>query len=552
MHVTMGGLQAAWNTGKSQLAEADAVARLWNQDPSLWTEDPETAAKVSNRLGWLSSLDAVDVAALEPFVSEVTEVGFRQVLLLGMGGSSLCPEVLRECFGVGDGGLDLRVLDSTTPGSVRAARDWADAHKTLFLVASKSGTTAEVLSFERFFLDHCGDPSCFVAITDPQTELERRAREGNWRRVFLNPADIGGRFSALSYFGLVPAALLGIDASRLIGGARAMMDACRPTADTEQNPGLELGLMLAEAARAGRDKLSLVFSPRIEALGNWVEQLIAESTGKRGMGVLPVLADPLEPARWGEDRVCVVTTLAGETETQEMVESIRTQGIPLVEIVLDDVHDLGGEFFRWEVATAICGARMGINPFDEPNVTESKDRTRALLAGYEENGNLPPMDAFLEEGPLRFVTPDGSGLPSDSASSLLGAHLGRASAGDYVAILAYLPSGGEVDARLDSIRRRVAEITGCPTTLGIGPRFLHSTGQLHKGGSDQGLFLQITTDDTQAVPIPGAVYDFGTLVEAQARGDWGALADRGRRMLRCTCRGEPVDALRALEAALGS
>ena len=475
--------------------DLDAIGRrLFNKDTTLWPNYTD----IENRLGWLTIIEpmARQAEALRAFAEEIRGAGFRRVLLLGMGGSSLCPEVLRETFGAADGFLDLRVLDSTVPAAVRDAEAWSREERTLFLVSSKSGTTLEVLSFYKYFAqpgDRC------VAITDPGTPLEALAKRDGFRRTFLNPPDVGGRYSALSYFGLVPAALLGIDPARLLERARAV---ARP-----DGPGTALGGRIAEAARRGRDKLTLGLDPEFASLGRWIEQLIAESTGKEGQGILPVDGEP--PGPGGDDR-------------------------HFEKVTLKDPYDLGAEFFRWEVANAVVGSILGMNPFDEPDVNESKETTRTLLSA-----TLPKEDS----------------IPDVDRDALAG-HLGRARDGDYVAWLAFLHRTDAVDRELQAMRKAVCDRRRLATTVGYGPRYLHSTGQFHKGGPNSGLFIMITADDAADVPIPGEPYGFARLKQAQALGDFQTLVRSGRRILRCHLSGDVVGGLRTLrshcEKILGS
>ena len=536
--------------------ETEAAARLWDRDATLFSADPAVQEKVANRLGWLGAVEFAQprLAELQSFVRLMREEGFSRALLVGMGGSSLAPEVFRTVFGVAPGGLDLRIADSTHPGAVRDATEWA-GQKPLVLIASKSGGTAEVAALQAFLADRHDPSRSFVAITDPGTLLERTAADTPYRRCFRNPADVGGRFSALTWFGLVPAALVGVNVEALLEHTAAMAQRCGSGVPARDNPGLRLGAFLGEAAGLGRNKLTLLFSPRIAHFGHWIEQLVAESTGKQSKGILPVHEEPaLELDHYSDDRVFVATVLRGDHDDQlrAQCEELAGAGHPVCVLEMETLLHLGAEMLRWEIATAMAGVALGIDPFDEPNVTESKDLTKALLGDHQRSGALPEPKPILEEGGItlsadaEFEAAQAEG----SLSAMLAAHLGRARAGDYFAILAYLPDDGEIADELRLLRQVCAERTRLPTTLGFGPRFLHSTGQLHKGGPDQGLFLQITERGNDALPIPGADHGFETLIAAQALGDLQALLRRGRRVVRVQLERADSSALRALTEAV--
>jgi len=489
---------------------ADGVlARIWDRDPTVWKADPATP-ELADRLGWLDLPDtmAAMVAEIAGFVA-AARGDFDRVVLCGMGGSSLAPEVLWRTAGPRAGFLRLDLLDSTHPSAVRHAAEAGPLDRTLVLVASKSGTTIETASFERYFWERTGgNGRQFVAVTDPGTELARRARGQGYRHVFLSPPDVGGRFSALTPFGLLPAALIGLDPGALLARAREAADACRRPA--RDNPGARLGAVLGEGALAGRDKLTLLLDDRLASLGLWVEQLVAESTGKDGRGVLPVVGDTADELSGREaDRVVAVRGLgAGASAALRRAgERLAAAGTPVDTGWLADPHDLGAEFFRWEFATAVAGAVLGVNPFDQPNVAESKAATARVLAS-------------------------GSAPTAADPPSALPAWLSGVRAGDYVALLAYVAPGDAADRRLAALRGAVARRTGVAVTVGYGPRFLHSTGQLHKGGPPRGHFLQIVETPSGEVPIPGAPYGFGRLIAAQADGDLEALRARGRPALR--------------------
>ena len=533
----------------AKLDEQRFCQRLWARDPSLWKSEPGHQRVIKNALGWLTVPGATlgQVDEILRFVDEVRSAGFKHALVLGMGGSSLCPDVCRATFGTAPGFLELHVLDSTVPASVAHVEKSVDVAKTLFLVSSKSGGTAETTSFYKYFYYRVGNlmgeraGENFVAVTDPGTSLEKLALERRFRRVFHGQPDVGGRYSALSNFGMVPAALAGVDIRGLLAGAEEMVRACSSSVSARDNPGAWLGVTMAEAARAGRDKMTFVISPRVETFADWAEQLIAESTGKEGKGLVPVAREALgEPAAYGDDRLFVHMGLAGETEkgVERKLQSLEAAGHPVIWIELQDVLDLGKEFFRWEVATATAGALLGINPFDQPNVQESKDNTNRLLAQFGVQGK------FVEDAPV--VESEGVGLYCDATtrSSLeratkpramtgyLAAFLGQARPGDYVAILAYLAPSGEHKALVESIRLRLRDALRLATTVGFGPRYLHSTGQLHKGGAANGLFIQITADDAEDLPVPGEPYSFSVLKQAQALGDLQSLQSKNRRVVR--------------------
>jgi len=540
-------LEAAVEERLTALVAADFSERLWAADPTLWKADDEAHQRIiAEALGWLSVFEGVrdEVHGLIEFVNELRVEGFRSAVLLGMGGSSLAPEVMAAILGTRPGYLDLHVLDSTDPAAVAAVEAALDLESTLFVVASKSGGTTETACFHAYFYErlreHCGEHAGqhFVAITDEGSSLEAEALDEGFRAIFLNPSDIGGRYSALSFFGMVPAALIGVDLERLLDGVRAMAVACGPDVPAAQNPALRLGAAMGELALRGRDKLTLVFDPPLAPLGAWVEQLVAESTGKEGTGVLPVDLEELGPAgAYGADRVFAALRLAGATDagSAAALEALRDAGHPVLEHEIADVHDLGGEFLRWEIAVAAAGHVLGIDAFDQPNVQESKDITKRLLAAYAEGGELP-AEPPADDG-RRVAYPVGDeGLPA-----ALREFLAQAAAGDYVALQAYVAPGQAVWDQLQAVRLQLRDGLHVATTLGYGPRYLHSTGQLHKGGPNKGLFLQLLGHDPGDVEIPGQPYSFGVLKRAQARGDLTALRAHGCRALR-VCLGDDVPA----------
>ena len=517
----------------------DIARRIWERDPDLWKPgDAAAAASINNRLGWLDIVDTMraDLPRLLGLTTEVRDAGFRACVLLGMGGSSLCPEVLRLSFGSAAGQPELHVLDTTDPAAIDSLSRTLDPRSTLFIVASKSGTTLETLSHLAHFWQWVtaagiADPGRhFICITDPGSPLGDTARQRGFRHIFENPADIGGRYSALSFFGLVPAAIIGIDIETFLDRADRMRGQCHPGILPELNPGLVLGTVMGLMQRSGRDKVTILAPPRIAAFSLWAEQLIAESTGKEGKGLIPVGDEPIgEPAVYGDDRLFVVLRLRDDPdEFDSEVGALRAAGLPAVVLQLEDLHDLAAEFFRWEFATAVAGASLGINPFDEPNVQESKDNTKKVLARVEGGGKL------LDEQPA--VRDDGIALygsiDRDSVAGALGDFLGAVRAGDYVALMAYVTPTGENDAALQRLRVAIRDEHRVATTLGFGPRFLHSTGQLHKGGPDTGVFIQVTTDDSVDVSIPGQPFTFSVLKQAQAAGDLQSLREHGRRVIR--------------------
>ena len=531
----------------ADLERQDLVGRIWSHDHTVWKPDP---AEITNRLGWLSVTGQMsdELGSIAEFGSEIRRAGFQHVVLLGMGGSSLGPEVLRQVFGSARGYPELIVLDSTVPSWVAAVARRVDPQRTLFLVSSKSGATTEPNSLYAYFrnlLDQAGRltsapaGSNFAAITDAGTPLEQMAKERKFRRIFLNPPDIGGRYSVLSYFGLVPAALIGVELPVLIDRADAMRAKCSATVPLQENPGAWLGLVMGKLALQGRDKLTLITSPSLAGFGLWVEQLLAESTGKEGRGIVPVAGEPLVDGQfYGTDRLFVYLRLDADdnSEIDAAVESIQLAGHPLVRLDLQDKYDLGGEFYRWEFATALAGALLGINPFDQPNVQGAKDMTESMLAEYQAAGQWPDMSEFGPKSGPEF---------SNEAASLDGL-LAGAGSGDYLAVMAYLHQTPEVDRALASLRLRVLERYNIATTVGYGPRYLHSTGQLHKGGPNSGLFLQLTQEHAVDVPIPGQTYTFGVLVDAQSRGDYQALNQAGRRTVRVHLAGNPAAAIAQL------
>ncbi len=545
-------MSTAWNAER----RADFAARLWRKDATLWSADPAHQRVAANRLGWLDlpARLAAQTAGLRRFAAEVADEEFTHVVLLGMGGSSLAPEVMRLVFGVRSPGLDLVVLDDTSPAAVRTVAETHDPRRTLFVVSSKSGNTIEVACFERFFFDWVrreqGDRAgrSFVAITDPGTPLDTLASQRHYRHTFRNPPDVGGRYSALSLFGLVPAALIGADLDALLGSAAAELEAARR--DPLGGDGVAFGAELGAAALAGRDKLTLVFGPAWAPFGAWVEQLVAESTGKDGRGILPVDGETIGAAALAaQDRTFVTTPDLEAALGQRIAHS----SAPAWLIDLPGPEAMGAAFLRWEIATATAGAVLGLDPFDEPNVAEAKKATQDVLARALGEGHFPEEPPLAEADGCRIwaagraeraLTEARAGDAAGAVASLLA----LARPGDYFAILAYLRRTPAVHERLQRLRAAAGALSGRATTLGYGPRFQHSTGQLHKGGPDTGLFLQITADEGPDLAIPGERYGFGTLRRAQAAGDFEVLARRGRRVVRLHL-GERIEG--ALDALVG-
>ena len=523
------------------------IRRLWRKDLSLWKDDPQHQEIIRHSLGWLTVAGTIleNAEELKAFADRVRSDGFDHVMVLGMGGSSLCPEVLRRTFGRIKGYPQLLVLDSTDPATVRSMEEAVDVSRTLFIVASKSGTTTEPLMFYQYFFDKVAQVKPdqpgrnFIAITDPGTKLEQIAEEKGFRRVFRNMADIGGRYSALSFFGMVPAALMGLDVKEILERATSACEACERCVPTAENPAARLAATLGQLARQGRDKITFITPPPLESLGLWIEQLIAESTGKEGRGIVPVAGEPLgDPGVYGDDRVFVYirTSDASNKDTEAKLEALEKAGHPVVCQVLRDSLSVGREFFLWELATALTGALLEINPFDQPNVQESKDNTKNLLEVYRKERKLPEQELLFEGNGCRIYGDSKTKTvlqpESETLTGYVGAHLSQANKGDYVALTAYIPETGAHAQLLSEIRAQIRSALKTATTVGYGPRFLHSTGQLHKGGADNGIFIQITATDSQDLSIPGEPYTFGVLKQAQALGDFQSLARRNRRVIR--------------------
>lgn len=543
-----GSLAAALGRAVDDWQGNDKVGRLWAGDATLWT-----GADEGRWLGWLRVLDDhVARIELESVAPTARDGAFDDVLVLGMGGSSLCPEVLGLTFGHLPGAPRLQVLDSTDPDQIRSCVGGLSLDRSLVIVSSKSGTTLESKILLQYLLERVSAAvpvgaigRHFVAVTDPGSELEQFAHERRFRKLFHGVSSIGGRYSALSHFGMVPASAMGIDVERFLDRASEMKAQCVEGVSVRQNPGVMLGLAIGVAAKSGRDKVTFVASPRLRSLGTWVEQLLAESTGKGGQGVIPIDGEALSaPDAYGADRIFVYVRdeTAPEAAQDDAISAYRHAGLPVIRISVRDDYDLAGEFFRWEFATAVVGALLGVNPFDQPDVEASKLETRQLTQVYETAGHLPEevprcvdsdsgLSVFADDRNATELGIDNAGHRVSLAAAV-GAHCLRAGNGDYFAILAYLEMSDAHESRLQNLRHGVRDATGCATCLQFGPRFLHSTGQAYKGGPNTGVFLQITCDDPEDITVPGQRYTFGVVKAAQARGDLAVLGQRGRRAIR--------------------
>ncbi len=556
-------LSAAVNANLEEWKAGNKVQRLWQKDASLWTSTDE-----ASWLGWLE-ITAQQIASVGNFqrlAEEIKQAGFTDVLLLGMGGSSLCPEVLEKTYGSGSGYPKLHVLDSTDPAQVKSFDSQINPAKTIFIVSSKSGSTLEPNIFKQYFFERTKQTvgahkagSHFIAITDPGSKMEQVAKADGFRHIFYGLPSIGGRYSALSDFGLVPASLIGLDLKKFLDRTAAMVEACKNPQPTN-NPGVLLGAILGTAATKDRDKVTIITSPGISDLGAWLEQLLAESTGKQGHGIIPVDREALgAPSVYGNDRVFAYLRLEGSPDAAQdaKVAAIENAGQPVIRIAVTDTYDLGQEFFRWEIATAVAGSIIGINAFNQPDVEASKIVTRELTSAYEKTGSLPAEGPVLEEsGAKLFTDPKNAEALAKAAGgdpSLAGylrAHLNRIKVGDYFALLAYIQMNDEHESKLQEIRHELRDKKRIATCLGFGPRFLHSTGQAYKGGPNSGVFLQITCDDAVDVQVPEQKYTFGIVKAAQARGDFQVLAQRDRRALRAHLGKDLKAGLAKLQAAI--
>jgi transaldolase/glucose-6-phosphate isomerase len=539
-------LAAAVQANLNDWQSSDKVRRLWQGDASLWTGEDE-----AKWLGWLRITEEqiAHCSDLRRLAEDAKSGGFSDVLVLGMGGSSLCPEVLAKTFAHIPGFPRLHVLDSTDPAQIKTFEHHIDLGRSLFVVSSKSGTTLEPNIFKQYFFERVKQTvgaaetgSRFIAVTDPGSKMESVAKADRFRHIFHGLPSIGGRYSALSNFGMVPAALMGVDTHKFLSCTQKMVEACSASVGAAQNPGVILGVILGSAAVSGRDKVTIVTSPGISDLGAWLEQLLAESTGKQGKGIIPVDREALgSPEVYGQDRIFAYLRLEGAPDAGQdaAVTALERAGQPVVRIAVEESYHLGQEFFRWEIATAVAGSIIGIDAFNQPDVEASKVATRNLTAEYEKNGSLPSETPILEEGGIKLFTDsrNAEALAKAAGSNktfagYLGAHLGRLGRGDYFALLAYIEMNSEHEVSLQRMRHNLRDKKQVATCLGFGPRFLHSTGQAYKGGPNSGVFLQVTCDDAADLPVPGQKYSFGVVKAAQARGDFQVLAERGRRALR--------------------
>jgi len=557
-------LTAAVQASLKEWSDSDKVRRLWARDSSLWTGRDEC-----QWLGWLgiTNEQLTHLPLLTSLAEETKRRGITHALVLGMGGSSLCPEVMRMTFGKKKGYPELHVLDSTDPAQIKSVEEKVNLVTTLFIVSSKSGSTLEPNIFKQYFFDRMQHSvgareagERFIAITDPGSALEQVAETSGFRYLYFGLPNIGGRYSALSNFGMVPAAVMGVDVAQILERAEKMVEACSSSVPVGENPGLVLGTILGVLANHGRDKVTIVASPGLAALGAWLEQLLAESTGKAGKGIIPVEGEAVGASEvYGADRLFVYIRLQSEPEPSQdaAVEGLERARQPVVRISVADLYDLGQEFFRWEFATAVAGAIMGLNPFIQPDVEASKIATKQLMTEYERTGALPPESPILAEQGIRLYV-DLAYLEKlesrtgklSSLTNYLRAHLNQLAAGDYFALLAYIEMNAAHDAQLQAIRHTVRDTKHVATCLGFGPRFLHSTGQAYKGGPNSGVFLQITCEDAADLLVPGQRYAFGVVKAAQARGDFHVLAERGRRLLRVHLGSDVHAGLATLRAAM--
>lgn len=567
LEISLGRYEKSVQAALGSLDDGRFLEKLSARDATIWTNNPEVQKKIKNRLGWLTVAEEMTHRAgeLMEFARTIRDEGFAHVVLLGMGGSSLCAEVCRETYGIASGYPDLAVLDSTDPATIFKIEKSVNLQRTLFILSSKSGTTIEMQSLYRYFSARLATikPGSFgehfVAITDPETPLETLARAQGFRKLFLNAPDIGGRYSALSYFGLVPLALIGQDLHRFLDRAQEMVRACLPDRQAlsssmpiENNPGVRLGAVLGALGREGLDKVTLILSPSIRSFGGWLEQLVAESTGKEGKGLIPVDAEPIGPPEvYGSDRIIIHLKAAWDADEtpDQKIRSLEKSGHPVVRILLSDPLDLAAEFFRWELATATACAIFGVNPFDEPNVTESKENTGRLIEEFQTTGHFQTSPMVLEEKGVRLYS-DQMRTPSGSLRETLRVFLGGAKPSGYVTMMVYFERSDSNEALLQTLRIRIRDQYRLAVTLGYGPRFLHSTGQLHKGGPGTGLFIQFTSEDSADLPIPGQSYGFSVLKQAQAFGDYLSLSRRDLPLLKIDLGREVQSGLRTLTELL--
>lgn len=525
--------------------------RVWNKDPNVWKEDPKHHAELADRLGWLDLADTMqkEIPALESFADEIKKE-FNDVVLLGMGGSSLAPEVFFKTYNNKNGYPRLTILDSTHPLSVKSIVDNYDLKKTLFVVSSKSGGTVETMSFFHTFYSEVEKFSSepgkqFIAITDSGSGLEKLAQQNKFRKLFSTPHDVGGRYSALTFFGLVPAALIGMDLKTFLSKAKLITDECKPEVETKNNPGFYLGALMGEMALRGKDKITFLASPRLSSFPVWIEQLIAESTGKNGKGILPVADENFSSIEvYGEDRVFVFLKLIGDDNAhlENVIKELSAKNFPIITIQLNDIYDLAQEFYRWEMATALSGVVLDIHPFNQPNVQLAKTMAIESLDSYKNTGSLPKENARLKDGNLSFY----GDVESNNAAEFIKTFLSKIERSDYIAVNAFIPMTKTNEDILQSFRLKLRDKYKVATTLGFGPRFLHSTGQLHKGGANNGYFIEITSDIDNDLDVPGQGYSYGILVNAQALGDLKALRSKERKVIRINISGKIEEGLNKL------
>jgi glucose-6-phosphate isomerase len=541
MNVSFGKYQSAVEKSLNHISRERIIARIWQKDHTVWRNDP---TEISNRLGWLDCIDITEKSfdEINSFVEEIRKDGITDALLMGMGGSSLTPEVFRFTFGVKKGYLDLHVLDSTHPEAILEYEKKLDPSQTSYIVSTKSGGTVETMSFMKYFFTSVSRKlgrekasKHFVAITDPDSGLEETAKKLNFRKIFLNNPDIGGRFSALSLFGIFPAALIGVDLNKLFDEASKMIFECKRP-EVSNNSGAKLGGIIGSLAKEGVDKLSLIISPQLKYLGGWLEQLIAESTGKDGKGILPVDLEPtILGNEYGKDRVFCYLKISGDNHFDEKVSEIKSAGFPIVEIELENIYQLGAEFFRWEFATAVAGYVLDVQPFDQPNVESAKVATRAMIKDYQVKGKLPKLEPALQSEGIRVF----GDIKADNLTEVMSSFLSKCEKDkSYISIQAFLKPGDNTWQQLQLLRLKILQKYKVATTLGYGPRFLHSTGQLHKGDGGNGFFIQIISKYSQDTALPDSAgvdnssISFGTLIRAQSLGDRQALLENQRPILR--------------------
>lgn len=536
------------------------MRRFYQKDPTLWKTEPDEQATIRQGLGWLNVAQSMEtrLPEIERFVQEIQQEGFTHVLHMGMGGSSLAALAFQRIFSAKSGYPELIVLDINNPETISQIEQQLDLKKTLFIVASKSGTTAEPIAFSNYFYQRVSEIKeqpghNFIAITDPDTALVDEARERHYRKVFLNYPDIGGRYSALSFFGMLPAALMGIDIAELLNRAQRMQHTCASCVPTHENPALLLGTTLGTLAGQGRDKITFLVEKPLEPLGMWLEQLLAESTGKEGRGLLPVANEPIGKTHvYGADRLFIHIGLNKQSEDTytSLIQDLQKAGHPIIQIQLTDLLDIGQEFMRWEIAVAVAGGILGINAFDQPNVQESKENTKHILKTVSEQGHISQPEPILTEGLLSVYSPLENLKQVETVAEALDHWLAMGYPGYYIALMAYFQDSPETEKALQEIRQQLRDRQHLATTLGYGPRFLHSTGQYHKGGPNTGLFLQLTAQDKIHIPIPGYPYDFSTFKQAEALGDLQSLERHGRRILRIDLGASPLNGLAQLKEAL--